>query len=107
MKYIMNVLFGLCLLIGINMSNSAYSIGILSQDPPENTWDPQFESIDFYRKPNSNNNYENIINFVFGDFGHFLEDVSTFSILEDLPHFFYFDFGGNFGHILEDVSFPF
>jgi alpha-tubulin suppressor-like RCC1 family protein len=68
MKYIMNLLFGLCLLIGINMSNSAYSIGILSQDSPENTWDPQFESIDFYRKPNSNNNYENIINFVFGDY---------------------------------------
>lgn len=68
MKYIMNVLFGLCLLVGINMSNSAYSIGILSQDLPENTWDPQFDSIDFYRKPNDNNNYENIINFVFGDY---------------------------------------
>ena len=68
MKYIMSVVLSLFLFIGINMTTPAYSIGILSQDGPETTWDPQFESIDFYRKPNSNDNYENIINFVFGDY---------------------------------------
>lgn len=68
MKYIMNVLFGLCLLVGINMSNSVYSIGIFPQDAPENTWNPELEFVHVYRKPDNSENYEDVINFVFGQY---------------------------------------
>ena len=69
MKYIMNVLMGLILFVGINMNTPVYSIGILAEPSQDsNQWNPQFESIGIFRKPNSASTYENIINFVFGNY---------------------------------------
>jgi len=67
MKYIMSALVAISLFLGINMNTTGYSIGILEQDSGQ-TWDPQFQEIQIYRKPNTSNNYENIINYVFGNY---------------------------------------